>query len=173
MAHDNSEFLQQLLGCQQRLYTYILKLVVNSTDAQDVLQETNLVLIRKQAEFRDIENFTGWAARIAYNQILAHWTKKRRNRMQFDDELLNQLADEGAGRLDTDDSGLALLGDCLDKLSRQDRDLVGKRYEANLSAGEIAAQVGRSAQAISQALYRIRYTLMRCIDNNRSDGKEL
>ena len=171
-SRDNSEFLPSVLDCQRRLYTYIVKLVVNTADAQDVLQETNLVLIRKQAEFPEIENFAGWATQIAYNQVLAHWTKKRRNRVRFDDELLKQLADEGSRRFGDEDSDLRLLGDCLDKLSPQDRELIGKRYVVNLTAREIASQVGRSTQAISQALYRIRYALMRCIDDNRSARKE-
>jgi RNA polymerase sigma-70 factor (ECF subfamily) len=167
---ENTDFLQSMVDCQRRLYAYILKLVVNTADAQDVLQETNLVLIRKQDEFSTIENFPAWAAHIAYNQVLAHWSKRRRDRLHFDDELLRQLADEGAGRIGLPDSDLRVLGDCLDKLGPQDRELLGKRYETNLTARQIAPEIGRSAQAISQALYRIRCTLMRCIDENRSAG---
>jgi RNA polymerase sigma-70 factor, ECF subfamily len=172
MADDKSEFLQSMLDCQRGLYAYILKLVVNTADAQDVLQETNLVLIRKQDEFRGIANFAGWAAQIAYHQVLALWPGQRRDRLRFDDELLRQLADEGASRIGAADSDLRLLGDCLDKLSIQDRDLLGKRYVAGLAAREIAFQVGRSARAVSQALYRIRCTLMHCIDETRSTGKD-
>lgn len=173
MPDDNSEFLQSVLGCQRQLYAYILKLVVNTADAQDLLQETNLVLIRKQEEFCEIANFPAWATQIAYNQVLAFWTRRRRNRLYFDDELLRQLADEGASRLAMEDSDLSLLGDCLDKLALQDRELLEKRYAVNLTARQIASDVGRSAQAISQALYRIRCTLMRCIDDSRSVRKEI
>lgn len=172
MLGDNGEFLQSMLECQPRLYAYIVKLVVNADDAQDVLQETNLVLIRRQDEFLKIGNFAGWAAQIAYNQVLAHWTRKRRNRLHFDDELLKQLADEGASRICGEGLDLRLLGNCLDELTVQDRELIEKRYVTNLTAGQIASQVGRSARAISQALYRIRCALMRCIDDNRSVRKE-
>jgi RNA polymerase sigma-70 factor, ECF subfamily len=170
---DNSEFLQGMLDCQRRLYAYIVKLVVNTSDAHDVLQETNLVLTRRQAEFAQIGNFPAWAAQIAYNQVLAHWARKRRDRLHFDDELLRQLADEGAARIIGDDSDLKFLGDCLDRLSPLDRELIGKRYDASLTAREIASQAGRSAGAIAQALYRIRCTLMRCIDERRSARKEV
>jgi RNA polymerase sigma-70 factor, ECF subfamily len=130
-------------------------------------------MIRKQDEFPEIQNFPAWAAQIAYNQVLAHWTRKRRDRLHFDDELLRQLADEGAGRIAGDDSELRFLGDCLDRLSPPDRELLGKRYAVSLTAREIASQAGRSAGAIAQALYRIRCSLMRCIDESRSARKEV
>ena len=40
------------LSSQRKLYAYIHTLVDDSTAAWDVLQETNVVLWRKQAEFR-------------------------------------------------------------------------------------------------------------------------
>jgi len=56
------------------------------------------------------------------------------------------------------------LEDCLDALSDADRQLVQDRYDRSLSMSEIAAGVGKSAAAATQALYRIRLALLECIE---------
>ena len=45
------QFVERLGSCQDRLFAYILMLLSNRDAALDVLQETNLVLWRKAAEF--------------------------------------------------------------------------------------------------------------------------
>ena len=42
------EFVQRLTGCQPRLYAYIVTLVLDSHEAEDVLQQANLVMWEKQ-----------------------------------------------------------------------------------------------------------------------------
>ena len=45
------EFSQNLTSIQKSLYGYILSLLPNRSDAEDVLQETNLILCKKATEF--------------------------------------------------------------------------------------------------------------------------
>ena len=170
---DEGGFLQELLNCQRGLYTYIFKLLLDPSEAQDVLQETNLVLLKKQEEYPRIRDFRAWAARIAYYQVLAHRKKKQRDRHVFNDEVVEQLAHEGIEELRGENRDLQALGHCLENLSARDRDLLEKRYVGNLSARGIGELVGRSARAISQALYRIRVTLMHCIDEVLASGDRI
>ena len=46
----SAEFLTRVTGAQRSLYAFILTLVRQSADAEDVLQETNVVLWQKAAE---------------------------------------------------------------------------------------------------------------------------
>ena len=170
-AYDNHQFLQELLNCQQGLYTYIFKLLVNAADSRDVLQETNLVLLRKQDEYPEIQDFGAWAGRIAYFQVLAHRKKRQRDRHVFDDAMVQQLAQEGAAEITGENRSLRALQGCYEKLSTKDRELLQKRYADGLSAKEIAETVERTARAIAQALYRIRTTLMHCIDKKLASGE--
>ena len=45
------EFSQQLTQIQRKLYSYILSLVPNRVEAEDILQESNFVLCRKAKEY--------------------------------------------------------------------------------------------------------------------------
>lgn len=85
--------------CQRRLYAFIYALVRNPADAEDVLQECNLVLWRKAAEYQPGTDFMAWAWRIAQLQVMAFRKRKARAREHFDDTLIARLADEAQERL--------------------------------------------------------------------------
>ena len=131
--------------------------------ANDVLQNTNLVIMRKQSEYRHGTNFAAWAAAIARNQVLSFRLKMQRERLFFDEQLINQLAASGVKRVGNLNPMVEALGRCKEKLNLIDQELLERRYGDGLSVAQLATMVGRAPRAISQALYRIRITLMECI----------
>ena len=64
------EFVRRLTSCQPRLYAYIMTLVLDSHQADDVLQQANLVIWEKLDEFLGCENFDALACRVAYYQLI-------------------------------------------------------------------------------------------------------
>ena len=97
---DNQEvFVRNLTNCQPSLYAYILSLLPNRDDANDVLQDANLVMWRRSAEFAEGTNFLAWAYKIARYKVLSHHRDQHRSRQVFDDALFAQLADVAAARL--------------------------------------------------------------------------
>ena len=80
MADNNQavgEFVRRLTGCQPRLYAYIMTLVLDPHEADDVLQQANLVMWEKLDEFLACENFDALACRVAYFQVLAYRRDRR------------------------------------------------------------------------------------------------
>jgi|SRR5579875_514751 RNA polymerase sigma-70 factor (ECF subfamily) len=160
-----AEFIGQLSRCQRRLYAFIYALVRHAADAEDILQECNLVLWRKADEFQPGTDFMAWAGRIAQFQVMAFRKKQaRRAREHFDDVLIAQLADEAQERLKQFDQRQQALLECLRELRPEQRTLVARRYEPGGSVNEIARSSNRSPKAVSEALRRIREALMRCIE---------
>ena len=88
------DFSRKLTALQRSLYAYILTLLPNRADAEDVLQETNLILCRKANEYDPKGHFQGWAFQIARYQVMAQITKTKRNRLQFSTEIVETLAAE-------------------------------------------------------------------------------
>ena len=66
-VHD--EFVRRFVRCQPDLYAYILTLVPNVADAQDILQETAIAIWAKADEYRLDEPFMPWASRFAWFQV--------------------------------------------------------------------------------------------------------
>ena len=88
------DFLSHVSRAQRSLYAFILTLVRQSADAEDVLQETNVVLWRKAGEYDPTREFMPWALRIAQLQAMAHLKRQKRVPLTFDEPLLTVLAEE-------------------------------------------------------------------------------
>jgi RNA polymerase sigma-70 factor (ECF subfamily) len=157
-------FVQQLTGCQSRLYAYVCALLGGSADAGDVLQETNLVLWEKAGAYDPGRPFLPWAYRFAYLQVLAYRKRCRRSRLVLDDLLLEQVAAEYQ-RGDDDLAGrLAALDDCVARLPPEQRDLLDRRYAGHEAVFDLAASLGQTPNVVSANLYRIRKALLRCLE---------
>lgn len=158
----DESFVDRITSAQQALFAYILVLLPNVADANDVLQETNLVLWRKRAEFQADHAFLPWAKAIARYQVLANLKQQRRRRLQFGDALLSQLAEEpdspGDGEAET-----VAIGKCIEELPASNRELLQLRYSTDLTLAELAKRLDRSEGAIRGILYRIRGDLAKCV----------
>ena len=166
MAEEPShiEIIRQITASQRRLYGYVLTLVPDPQAAEEILQQTNVVIWEKSKEIDTIEHFSAWASKIAYFQTLAYLKKVKRDRMHFDNELIEKIATAvNERRILLDDRVEALRG-CLRKLTDKDRDLIRRRYEFGASLDGVSEAVSRTRGAIKQALYRIRGALMQCIE---------
>ena len=130
----------------------------------DVLQDTNVTLWRKADEFVDGTNFGAWAKRVAYFEVLAYRERRSRERHVFDNDLLREVADEAAEQTDAMSAELFTLHRCMERLAQVDRALVQARYAPGGSVKKLAELRGKSPNAISLALYRIRNELADCIE---------
>lgn len=164
-------FVQRLADAQRGLYAYILQLLPNRSDADDVLQVTNLVMWEKRSQFAEGTIFAAWAAKIAYYEVLTFRKRRGRDRSRFDDALVDQLAAEAVAESGQIDDVLQTLRRCMDKLPQQDRTLE-MQYSFDLRPRQIAERTGRSAGAISVAMHRIRTSLLKCIDEHSPSTRE-
>lgn len=160
---DNEVFTRELVQCQHRLFGYILTVVANAELAHEVLQQTNVVLLEKRDGFEPGTNFMAWACRIAYFEVLARRRDTGRDRLRFSDAFMDAIAEQVVEREPDADRRHVALHRCMEKLNANHRDLIDRRYTKDQAVNEIAAQLGRSANAVSAALYAARKALADCI----------
>jgi RNA polymerase sigma-70 factor (ECF subfamily) len=154
--------MQQVVGWQPRLYAFVLSLTGNPNEADDVLQNTNLVLLKKREAFRPDADFAAWALQIARFEVQRFRQSSARVRGRFDDVLVEQLTAR-AGAFGGDLAAeLRVLRSCMLRLSSSEREMLTLRYGGS-SVGAIAERWGRSAGSISQTLYRVRGKLAECV----------
>lgn len=160
-------YVQHLTGCQNQLYGYIYSLLRNAEAAWDVLQETNMVLWRKAAQYDAERPFLPWALGVAFNQVRAARTRLGREKMLFQDETtLEAISADwhaGAGNQRPSDLEIAMDG-CLERLPPRHREVVERHYSGGESLGAIAETLSRTANAVGVMLHRIRLALAQCID---------
>jgi RNA polymerase sigma-70 factor (ECF subfamily) len=163
--------VQEIARCQPRLRAFLRCLLVRSSDVDDVLQEVNQLLWQKAADFQPGTDFWAWASQIARFKALNYIRKYSRDRLVFDDKLLNELADLAHERLSQLDHRREALEGCLNELPPPQRQLIDLRYAGGHAIEAIAEIIGRPQASIRQTLYRIRQTLLACIESKlQSEG---
>src|SRR5262245_38360898 len=158
-------FLRLFLQNERRLYAYILTILPNRADADDVLQDASMVMWDKFDEHSPPDDFAAWGCRISYFKVLDFYKKSQRCRVKFSQAMLERVAEtaiEQAGVLQLDARRDALAG-CIEKLSARDRDLLARRFTPGATTQSTSEQVGRSVEAVYKALTRFRHALFECV----------
>jgi RNA polymerase sigma-70 factor, ECF subfamily len=156
------EFVRLLGQSERRIYLFVMSMVPYWSDAEEIIQETNLLLWREFDRFQPGTNFAAWACRIALNQTLAWRKRKRRDRLVFSPEFLEVVAEEMAVEAERLEERSRALADCIEKLTGQQRVLLRSRYGEGWEVDAIGSELGRSKDAVYRSLSRIRHTLYNC-----------
>jgi RNA polymerase sigma-70 factor (ECF subfamily) len=165
------EFAELLRQTQARLYGYLHSLVPDVTDADDLMQQTTLVLWKKFAEYDRGRSFFSWACGIARLEV-ANFLRSRGRRRRYFSEGLDLLLVEAHEEMadEVDDRRDALAG-CVEKLHERDRELLLECYGESEGVQAAADRRGRSSHSVYNSLRRIRQALLECI-NRRLERQE-
>src|SRR5262245_37498161 len=154
-------FLRLFLQNERKLYGYVLTLLPNRADADDVLQEASLAMWDRFDPTAPPDDFLAWARRIAYYKVLDFHKKAERARVRLSRVFLERISEtiaEQAGVLQLDDRREAL-GGCVEKLGARDRELLACRFAEGATTQSTSEQVGRSVEAVYKALAKLRQAL--------------
>ncbi len=160
------DFLRLLSQHERRMKAYILALVPNWADADDLYQETTVRLWEQFADYDPEKEFGAWACTIAYYMVLAHRKKSSREKGRFSQAFVDAVAEEVAASSHEADLRYHALQHCLQKLNERNRDLVRRCYSGTDTLKVVAKQMGRSVAALYKALSRIRHSLHECVEKN-------
>lgn len=158
---------------QRRVAAYIGTLLPNLVDADEVMQETSIVLWRKWDAFDRDGDFVRWANGIAHRQVLRYLRERKRGARYFDDTLLAQIASEHERQSTVQESRDAALANCLTKLRATDFALINQRYRGDATAQQIADELKRPVKSIYRSLERIREQLLECVRRTLSAGESV
>lgn len=179
MENQNSlpreaEFACCLREIQTRLYGYIHSLARDLNDADDLFQQTALILWKKFDDFDRRRSFFSWACGIARLEVINFLRSRTRRRLYFSDDL-NLLLIEAqeemtSGEIEDRRDALAK---CVAKLRQRDQELLLECYQEPGGVNEAAERRGRSSQSVFNSLRRIRRALYVCISRTLSQGSRL
>ena len=165
-ADGNNEAFDTLLNRHQnRVFTYILRIVKDSEVANDIFQDTFVKAITpiKQNRYSEAGKFGAWITRIAHNLIIDYYRQERSENLQSCDlpdlDILNRkdLSEETIeDKLVTHQihNDIKRLVKALPELQRE---VLVMRYYHDMSFKEIADATNVS---INTALGRMRYAIL-------------
>ena len=170
---QQAEFAVYLQTDQTRLYGYIHSLVRDSDDADDIFQQTSLVLWRQFEQFDRNREFFAWACGVARFEVSNFLRSRSRKKLYFSDDL-NLLLIDAHAQFSTDevDARKSALSECVQKLRPRDRELLEACYADAARVQTVAEARGRIPQSVHNSLRRIRMALFECIQRTvaQTDG---
>ncbi len=165
----NKRLMLLMTQHQRRIFSYIYALVPDRHDAEDILQETSLVICEKFERFEAGTDFVAWACQIAYWEVRRARQKFARSKVVFDDEVLEAVARTADALSAETNLRHEALAHCLQKLHPRDRELVLTRYEPGSGVEHAALRSGRTLEAAYKALGRIRKLLFDCVTHRLAE----
>lgn len=152
-----------------RIYRYLLRLIRNPCEAQDLMQETFLRAHRYREALRDPEAVRGWLYRIATHVALDHM-RQRAPHISIDDEEAsegvrppvspNPSAQEVSERQETS----RCVQHCLDFVPHNYRAVLLLHEAHGLTAVEIAELLQTNPTTVKMRLHRARHLLHRLME---------
>jgi RNA polymerase sigma-70 factor (ECF subfamily) len=176
MDENRSSLTEAFVGLfaqnQYDIHTFILTLVPNWADADDVMQATSIVLWRKFPQFQPGTNFAAWACQIARLEVQNFRRTKGRDRLFFNAALLESLADLRLSMGEELEAEREFLAECVRRLGWDDQELIRRCYgQKTVTAKQVAGELGRPVNTVYKALIRIRRKLYECIRHaNKAKG---
>lgn len=159
-----------LNGAHALLLRYVMSLLANRHDAEDVLQRASVVMWRRFATFEPGSDFIAWATTVAFYEARNFQRLTGRSRLEFDDDLMQTLAAERAQQVRQWSPRMEALESCVEKLDPASRDLVESIYTKGMEVAELAQQLSRAPQTLYNKLNFIRRALAECVQRQMAEA---
>jgi RNA polymerase sigma-70 factor, ECF subfamily len=167
-SRKTEEFLSLYRGCESRLFAYLMAMLGNPSEAEEVLQETLLALWQSFGDFQPETNFYAWARQTAYHRVLIYRRHRQRQGVAWDESFLVAIENICSQQDDQLARYLEYLDDCVANLSESDRGLLQARFHSCRTIKSVAEQLQRPADTVYKALTRIYHWLAQCVERAAS-----
>lgn len=158
-------FVKKFAHFEADVRRFVRSLLPNWTDADEVVQQTAIVMWRKFDQYDPETHFMKWACVIARFEALAYRRKMARDRLVFREDILELMADEGGEEIDQRDAEHTALESCMKDLPEKSRHMLTLAYTQGVKVKELAEAAGSSAEAFYMRLNRLRRQLMTCVES--------
>jgi len=143
---------------------YVLSLRPEISSVDDILQETAISLWRKFDAYDPARPFVAWACRFALLQTLKQRQQRQRDRLVFNNDILNEALNEPHHESELTIARRDALTKALPSLAESDRRLLHRRYYTKETVQKMAKKQAISVHKLYHSLDAIRESLKVAID---------
>jgi RNA polymerase sigma-70 factor (ECF subfamily) len=164
---DQKAFAQLYEEHFDRIYRYVLLRIGNKAEAEDMTQQVFLKALRSISSFKwKGTPFAAWLFRIAHNQVVDYFRKKKHSPAPLDD--LPVRSDDDPQLKAEQSLDIQQVVSATGQLTAAQREVLSLRFAGGLAIAEVAAIMGKSQGAIKalqhSAVVALRRILM--VDND-------
>lgn len=163
-AERRADFAGLVRGHQAGVWRYLRFLGCDPDEADDLVQETFLAVLRDGFEERSPGQTAAYLRTVARNRLLMARRQQRSRPAAVDLEAAEAVWARVAGEDGMSDY-LVALGECLEKaVSPRTRRALDLKYRDRAGREEIAAQLGLAVEGVKTLLRRARAALRDCVE---------
>ncbi|QDT67048.1 sigma-70 family RNA polymerase sigma factor [Calycomorphotria hydatis] len=167
------EFLRLFSASYPEIKRVLVMFVADANDAEDLLQETSVVLWERFGEYDRQRSFTAWACGIAANKARQFLRNRyRKKSFGLSDAALANIAKVTSGTSELLELRLDTLDDCLASLPTRDRQMLWECYGDGVKSVAWAKKHQTPAGTVRNRLHRLRKWLEQCIHRRLGTGQE-
>ncbi len=159
----NDDFIRLFTRNQSQIYGYIISLLGNLNDSEDIFQDVASAMWLNFEKFQPGTDFTAWGIKIAKNKVIDFIRKQRSSKVFFSDETIELISDYRSNDFQVHEQKVMMLEHCMSKLSEKDQKLVRLRYTQHNTTKSLAERFGRSVDGLYKTMARIHYALYKCM----------
>ena len=150
---DEAAFSSLYRGASRALWSYVYRVTGNAADAEDIVQEAFLRLLRADLGPTE-EDSRRYLYRVASNLVVDRW-RSRKRRDEHEEHSVVSEAVYGGGQADADQDVARTFAE----LTSRERALLWLAYVEGESHEEMAASLGLGRRSIKVLLFRARRRL--------------
>ncbi|HZE98451.1 MAG TPA: sigma-70 family RNA polymerase sigma factor [Planctomycetota bacterium] len=159
------DLMRLALEHRTQLWGFLMGLTKDPQKAEDLFQNTYLVICEKWDQYKPGTNFMAWARQIARFEFLASVDPSRRRFLTAEMEILEQALQAAERDEDAPSLRRDALRRCLEQLpDARGRRVLELRYAQGLSGERVAREADLSLNALYTLLSRVRRALQDCIE---------
>ena len=160
---EKERFVSLFVRHHAAIHSFIMTMLPSMEESEEVLQEASMTMWKKFDQFQPDTNFRNWAFQIAKYTTFNYVRKLGRDRHHFSENMMKLVADYSEERSDDLEHQRRVLRQCITKLSEEDSTLMNGCYAENTTIKSYAEQIGRTSNAVTKQLSRIRRALLKCV----------
>ncbi len=146
-------FESRYLEFVDKVYWYILRKVRNTHEAEDLTSQTFIKAYQSYSKLKDQERFAPWIFKIAHNLTMDFFRHSKQYsgedpdwlQSEKEDLLSNAINSELSRQIQTE----------IQKLSKEELDLLDLRFVAQLTFKEMATVLQRNESTLKKQYYKI------------------
>jgi len=167
---DQEAFAQIYEEHFDKIYRYLALRIGNETEAEDMTQQVFLNALQSISSFRwKGVPFSAWLFRIAHNQAVDYFRKRKRTAVPLDESLASN--DNTPQRLAEHKLDIEQLLSATKQLTEAQREVISLRFTSELSIAEVAKVMGKSQGAVKALQHSAIVALRRTLLVTENEGK--
>ncbi|TWT40640.1 sigma-70 family RNA polymerase sigma factor [Botrimarina hoheduenensis] len=159
----HEQFVALFVRHEAAVHSFIMTLVPSMADAEEVLQEASMTMWRRFDQYQSGTSFRNWAFQVAKYTAFNFVRKLARDRHRFSENVMMLLAEHAEREQSDREARRRTLEHCIAKLEEGERSLLSSCYAEGSTIKKYAEEEGRTPNAVSKQLNRVRRTLLLCV----------